>query len=33
MGTVKCFRCAKCGAEYPADRRTFACDGCGIVLE
>ncbi len=33
MGIVKGFRCAKCGAEYPADRRTFACDGCGIVLE
>ncbi len=33
MGTVKGFRCAKCGGEYPADRRTFACDACGIVLE
>ena len=33
MGAVKGFRCAKCGAEYPADRRTFACDACGVVLE
>ena len=33
MGTVKGFRCVKCGAEYPADRRAFACDACGIVLE
>lgn len=33
MGIVKGFRCAKCGTEYPAERRTFACDACGIVLE
>lgn len=33
MGIVKGFQCAKCGAEYGPDRRTFACDACGIVLE
>lgn len=33
MGIVKGFRCAKCGAVYPAERREFACDPCGIVLE
>ena len=33
MGTVKGFRCAKCGAEYGADRRAFACDKCALVVE
>ncbi len=33
MGIVKGFRCAKCGAEYAAERREFACDRCALVLE
>lgn len=28
MGTVKGFRCAKCGATSPAGRREFDCDRC-----
>ncbi len=33
MGTVNGFRCVRCGVEYGADRRAFACDACALVLE